>query len=223
MNYLKILTLSAVTHLVAYEYSRAQQTFVEGELKYRINIKQNNPEASKQELNGTLLIKLKSGAVLKELTLDNNTKTTQLILSAGRKKQSYSFVQVGDKNFAVQQDFKQLEQKIGRCKSFNLQELPIEAQSYGGFKTQRATISCNDQRPFTISYTKEWSINNPYIFEEFSSFTHLPLAYQINLDNGSQINCSFISIKSSPMNNSEFEVPKNYTIISQEELRSWQH
>jgi hypothetical protein len=201
----------------AFSNANAQKLFVEGELLYAITISQNNPEQkTPNNIQGTLSIKQKGHAVLKELLLKNGFKSTKLFL--GQAKPSYSFILIAEQNFALKSDEESL-----RCKDLTLETLPTDIKSIAGFKTERGKILCKDRKPIVLYYTQEWQTNNPLLFEEFSSFKALPLAFEINNEDGSLIRFELMKIESKPMENATFQIPNGYKTISQEEYKAWQH
>jgi hypothetical protein len=201
----------------AFSNANAQKLFVEGELLYAITISQNNPEQkTPNNIQGTLSIKQKGHAVLKELLLKNGFKSTKLFL--GQAKPSYSFILIAEQNFALKSDEESL-----KCKELTLETLPTDIKSIAGFKTERGKILCKDRKPIVLYYTQEWQTNNPFLFEEFSSFKALPLAFEINNEDGSLIRFELMKIESKPMENATFQIPNGYKTISQEEYKAWQH
>jgi hypothetical protein len=163
-----------------------------------------------------LSIKQKGHAVLKELLLKNGFKSTKLFL--GQAKPSYSFILIAEQNFALKSDEESL-----KCKDLTLETLPTDIKSIAGFKTERGKILCKDRKPIVLYYTQEWQTNNPLLFEEFSSFKALPLAFEINNEDGSLIRFELMKIESKPMENATFQIPNGYKTISQEEYKAWQH
>jgi hypothetical protein len=201
----------------SFSNANAQKLFVEGELLYAITISQNNPEQkTPNNIQGTLSIKQKGHAVLKELLLKNGFKSTKLFL--GQAKPSYSFILIAEQNFALKSDEESL-----KCRDLTLETLPTDIKSIAGFKTERGKILCKDRKPIVLYYTQEWQTNNPLLFEEFSSFKALPLAFEINNEDGSLIRFELMKIESKPMENATFQIPNGYKTISQEEYKAWQH
>jgi hypothetical protein len=201
----------------SFSNANAQKLFVEGELLYAITISQNNPEQkTPNNIQGTLSIKQKGHAVLKELLLKNGFKSTKLFL--GQAKPSYSFILIAEQNFALKSDEESL-----KCNNLTLETLPTDIKSIAGFKTERGKILCKDRKPIVLYYTQEWQTNNPLLFEEFSSFKALPLAFEINNEDGSLIRFELMKIENKPMENATFQIPNGYKTISQEEYKAWQH
>lgn len=74
-----------------------------------------------------------------------------------------------------------------------------------------------------VYYTKEWNIHNQQLFENFPSFAYLPLSFELKNEDGSVLHLELLKIEERPMDNSLFEIPKDYKIISDKEYRAWQH
>lgn len=211
-----------VLFVLVFPNANAQKVFVEGELVYAITISQNNPEQkTPNNIQGLLSIKQKGNAVVKELVLKNGFTSTKLFL--GQNKPSYSFVLIGEKNYALKIDGDNTNNSLLKCSQLTLEALPSDIKAIAGFKTERGKILCNDRKPIVLYYTKDWQINNPLLFEEFSSFQSLPLAFDINNEDGSLIHFELRSIESKPLDNATFQIPNGYKIISQEEYKAWQH
>ena len=201
--------------------SSAQKSFVEGELIYLVTIESNNIELSKTKSSGTLTLMLKGNCVVK--TLDLNTGFKNSIIYNHLKKASYSLRNIGREKVALLLDSDQLSKKQDRCSTLRVEELTTDIQTILNFKTERAKLHCNNSNPIIIYYTQDWNISSPYLFDEFSSFHFLPLLFDINNDDGSIIHFELKKIEAKPMDNSLFEVPKDYKIITSEEYNSWQH
>ena len=123
----------------SFSNANAQKLFVEGELLYAITISQNNPEQkTPNNIQGTLSIKQKGHAVLKELLLKNGFKSTKLFL--GQAKPSYSFILIAEQNFALKSDEESL-----KCNNLTLETLPTDIKSIAGFKIQPASFSHHKQ------------------------------------------------------------------------------
>lgn len=201
--------------------SNAQQSFIEGVLTYSVKITKNSAEQAKQKANGVLYIKLKGGSIIKELKLESGFNNTMLYNSS--RKLNYSFRNIGNQGYAIQLNPNQLEQKLNDCKDLNVEVLPSDTRTIKNFKTEKAKLYCNNTKPIIVYYTKEWKINNQYLFENFPLFNYLPLAFEINEEDGSSFKFELKEIEAKPMDNSTFEVPQGFKVISQEEFKSWQH
>ncbi len=198
----------------------AQTSFIEGEIVYNVKIEAVNPKLEKQISTGELKIKVKGNAVLKELSLSSGFNNT-LLFEKG--KDAYSLRKIGGEQFALQLDAEQLKKKQLKCVNFTTEEYTNDIKSIANFKTEKAKLVCNDAPPLLIYYTKEWTINNEFLFENFPFFQFLPLAYDIKNDDGSQFHFELQKIEATPQDNGAFKIPEGYKIISYEEYKSWQH
>jgi hypothetical protein len=202
-------------------WSAAQNSFIEGELTYTVSIESNNIELSKTKSFGTLTLMLKGNCVVKTLELNTGFKNT--IIYNHQKKASCSLRNIGQEKVALLLEPDQLSKKQNRCSTLRVEELVTDIQTILNFKTERAKLHCNNLKPIIIYYTRDWLINSPYLFDEFSNFHYLPLSFDINNEDGSIIHFELKKIEAKPMDNSLFEVPKDYKVITSEEYNSWQH
>ncbi|MES2479934.1 MAG: hypothetical protein V4561_12670 [Bacteroidota bacterium] len=202
-------------------WSAAQNSFIEGELTYTVSIESNNIELGKTKSSGTLTLMLKGNCVVKVLELNTGFKNT--IIYNHQKKASYSLRNIGHEKVALLLEPDQLSKKQNRCSTLRVEELSTDIQTILNFKTARAKLHCNNLKPIIIYYTQDWLISSPYLFDEFSTFHYLPLLFDINNEDGSIIHFELKKIEAKPMDNSLFEVPKDYKIITSEEYNSWQH
>lgn len=201
--------------------SFAQNNFVEGELVYSISIESTDANATHINSAGTLTLMLKANSVVKVLELNKGYKNT--IIYNGLKKCTHSLRSVGDKKVALILEADQIKKKQERCSSLRVEELKNEPQTILNFKTEQAIIHCNNAIPLQLYYTKDWHISNPYLFDDFPSFQYLPLLFDIKKEDGSKVHFELKKIEAKPMDNSIFEIPKDYKVISTEEYNTWQH
>lgn len=201
--------------------SFAQNNFIEGELTYQVRIESTDAEAAKINSTGTFTLLLKGNSVAKTLVLNNGYKN--IFIYNNSKKATYSLRNIGDKKLALLLEPDIIAKKQQRCNSLKIEELPADNRTVLNFRTERAKLLCNNAMPVTVYYTKDWHINSPYLFDEFPSFQHLPLLFDIKNEDGSTLHFELKGIEAKPMDNSTFEVPNEYKIITSEEYNSWQH
>lgn len=212
--------LSIVLLLIfGYYGSFAQHNFVEGELVYSISIESAN--ATQTNSTGTLTLLLKGHSVVKILELNKGFKNT--LIYNGFKKSTHSLRSIGDKKVALLLESEQIKKKLEKCSSIRVEDLKDESRAVLNFKTEQAIIHCNNASPVQVYYTKTWQINNPYLFDDFPSFQYLPLLFDIKKEDGSTVHFELKKIEAKPMDNSIFEIPKDYKVISSDEYNSWQH
>lgn len=217
----KWIFLLVVNCFIVVAKCSAQQHFVEGTLRYSLRIIANNPQEFRQEAIGTYVIKIKGNSVIKEMTLDNGFNST--ILYRAIDQAYYSFRKTNNQFFAIQLSTQQMEQKRSNCEKLSIMPLTSDGNAIKNFKTEKARLNCNNTKPIDLSYTKEWSIDNQQLFDEFPSFKFLPLSFSITNADGSVLSFMLDSIESLPLDNSCFDIPKGYKIINQEEYKSWHH
>jgi len=197
----------------------AQNNFVEGELVYAISIESAN--ATQISSTGTLTLMLKGNSIVKILELNKGYKNT--IIYNGFKKSTHSLRSIGDKKVALLLEAEQIKKIQEKCSSLRIEDIQNEPRAILNFKTELGIIHCNNASPLTLYYTKDWQIKNANLFDEFPSFQYLPLLFDIKNEDGSKVHFELKKIEAKPMENSIFEIPKDYKVISSEEYNSWQH
>lgn len=201
--------------------SLAQNNFIEGKIVYSVKIESVDPKQNKQFATGTLNLFLKGNVVLKELSLSSGFKN-KMIFNASEKK-AYSLRQIGEEKYALQLDAEQLKKKLEKCAQLNIQDYESDIKSIANFKTEKAKLTCNNNAPIVVYYTKEWLIANESLFEDFPTFNYLPLAYDIKNEDGSIFHFELQKIETAPMDNAAFKIPDGYKVITYEEYKSWRH
>ncbi|MGC4058929.1 MAG: hypothetical protein QM743_12540 [Chitinophagaceae bacterium] len=199
----------------------AQQSFVEGEITYKVHIEQGDPAAPVQKSeDGTLVIRLKGNRVVKELKLNSGFNNTMLL---DGDKSAYSLRKIGNARYAIQLAPSQIAERRSKCTQMELTNLPVEANTIAGFRTLCAKLVCNDAGTHTVYYTKDWTISSNLLFEQFPRFGYLPLKYEIKNEKGATMRFTLSKIESKPLDNTLFLLPDGYKVISSEEYRSWNH
>jgi hypothetical protein len=202
-------------------YLIAQKKFIEGDITYSLKIAQNQMDDGQQNVKGIFKIKIKGEKLLKEMILENGFNNT--ILYNGINNSYFSFRKVGNQSFAIQLNKDHFEKQRANCAQMNIEPLMGDIKTIKNFRTEKAKLLCNNQKPIIVQYTKDWSLNNTHLFDEFPQFQFLPLAFEIVKNDGSIFSFELINIEEKLMDNGEFEIPNGYKIITQEEFKSWQH
>ena len=201
--------------------SSAQRNFIEGQIVYSVSIDYTSQNEAKQKVTGLLTISLKEHSVLKELSIGSGFRNTMLF--KGLSKSAYSLRVIGEEPYALEIDTTQLKQKQLKCSNLSVESLRSDIKTIANFKTEKAILKCNNAMPILMYFTKDWSFHNQQLFEDFPSFAYLPLSFELKNEDGSVMHFELMKIEERPMDNSLFEIPKGYKIISQEEYRAWQH
>lgn len=211
------LLFSCCTFLVFSARAFCQQAFTEGEIIYDVRI--TAADVKEAGVNtGTLTILIKGANVAKELNLQSGFRNT--IVFNQQEKTAYSLRKVGNVPYAIQLDPGQLNRKQEKCARLEKQELESDRKTISGFAAEKVKLSCNEGNPVVVYYTKTWIIDNPHLFQDFPSFTYLPLSYEVKNEDGSILNFELKKIEAKPIDNRAFSVPPGYKKVSQQEYKN---
>lgn len=219
---MKNLLIALVATIFCSSNSYAQQSFVEGQLTYKVVIVPGDPAVGVKQVSeeGTLVVSIKGNKVIKELKLQSGF-TNSMILDGDRS--AYSLRKIGNARYAIQLAASEIEARRKRCSEMQVIDMPVELKTIGAFKTLRAKVVCSDAGTHDVYYTKDWTISSPLLFEQFPRFGFLPLKYSIKNDKGATMSFTLEKVEALPLDNNLFSIPQGYKIISSDEYRSWNH
>lgn len=189
----------------------AQQQFTEGVITYTVTI-----ESPIGKTNGIFTITTKGTQIVKELQIGKDFKNV-LIFNMD-KNTAYSLRKVEGKKYAIQLNAQDLKKRQQTCEKIILEPLTAATKNIAGYETESANISCGTQRS-VVYYSKDWKIDNEYLFEQFPSFQYVPFSYSFKNEDGSILHFEMKSIEAKPIDNSSFRVPIDYKIISSVEYQ----
>lgn len=200
----------------------AQQSFVEGQLTYKVVIVPGDPASGAPQTSeeGSLIIRMKGNKVLKELQLRSGFTNTMLL---DGDKSAYSLRKIGSARYAIQLAATEIQSRRKTCSEMQVIDMPAELKTIASLKTARAKIVCNDAGTHDVYYTKDWMISSPLLFEQFPKFGFLPLKYAIKNDRGATMSFTLEKVEAIPLDNIQFNIPQGYKVISSDEYRSWNH
>lgn len=194
----------------------AQQRFTEGTVSYLVRIEQKNAGQGSQAVTGTFQLTLKDKQYIQELRLSSGFRN--LIIFNAADNAAYSLRRVQDKKYAIQLDAEELRKKQS-CTSFSMEDMPADGAIIAGFSSERKRIRCGKMEPIILYYSRQWEMPDPYLFQYFPGFSHLPLRYNIRNEDGSILHFELQKIEAKPIDNGAFRIPRDYKLISNEEYR----
>lgn len=201
--------------------SYGQQNFTEGMISYAVRIEPapgTDPKAE-QVITGEFTITVKGNQYIRELQLSSGFRN-RIIFNTDNNT-AYSLRQVQNKKFAIQLNAAELLKKQQTCEQSRITAINCSepGRVVAGYKVNCMQVACKDKMPMTLYYTKEWQLTSAYLFPDFPSFYNLPLAYDINNEDGSILHFELTKIEARPVDNGTFRVPADHRIISTEEYR----
>ena len=214
MNFqVRHIVLCALAILFIQTTTLAQRQFTEGKIIYEITLHPGNENA--EQLTGTYTIILKGKQLRKELLLNNGFSTT--ILHDEAKKIAHTLRQSGDKKYAVQHNREQIKKQQAKLEGFTLAKME-KVTNLAGYEGRRGIITYTDKTVTEIIFSEEWQPES-YIYDRFPGITVLPLEFSVATDEGVILHFRVKSIEPVPVENSNFKIPQDYKIITNEEYR----
>ena len=209
------VVLAIVFFWSASGHVKAQQQFSEGNIVYSVTI-EKEPGAASQ--TGEFRIILKDKQFSKELSLSSGFNNRFLFNTEDNT--IYSLRKVQGKKYAIQLNSEDFKKKQHHCPSVKVEDVGTESKTVAGYTGQRATALCPGTEPAELYYTKEWSMANTELFQNFGGFRYLPLIYDIRNDDGSTFHFVLKKIESKPVDNGAFRIPKDYKLLTNEEYNA---
>ncbi len=201
--------------LVTNFFCLAQQQFVEGIITYTLSI-----ESPTNTTKGTFIITIKGAQIVKELQLGKDFKN--VLIFNMNKNTAYSLRKIEGKKYAIQLNAQELRKRQQACEKIVVEPLNSESKIIAGYKAESANVICGSRRS-VIYYSKDWTTDNDFLFEQFPAFQYMPLAYSIKNEDGSILHFEMKLIEARPIDNSTFQVPTDYKIISSNEYQQLIH
>ncbi len=207
---LSILSLTLIC-LNAY----AQRTFNEGVINYDISI---DPPANQEGLlqyKGSYDIIVKGSKVKETLILENGYTMTLLYNYADSTV--YSLKKLGNKQYAIQLDLKNMQNRRKKYEGYTLKDLK-GTKEIAGTTVNEAIVTYKNGNTSTIAYSKDWSPGN-IVFDNYPGIEYVLFSFKNFNDDGTAIRFSAKNISAEPVENSVFRIPSGYKIISNAEYQ----
>lgn len=193
----------------------AQQTFVEGIIKYAVQVK-NPAEDKEYKPAGFYTIYVKGNLVRRELKMNKGYENIILINSSA--KTAYSLQTSSTNNFAVQLDFNKFSARQQSFENFVLQQENTSIKILN-YEAKKASIKYKDGSNAVIYYTSEIKLDEPNVLEHFPGINVLPLSFEFNREDGSTMRFEAEVLEIKPVATSMFTIPVGYKIISHKEYK----
>jgi hypothetical protein len=206
-----------VLMLIITFFSRAaaQEVFTEGCIRYKVEALAPGTSSLKQL--GYYTITVKGNMVRKEFALENGYKN--VLLYNGSSNTYYSLKSTSGNNYAIQLNVADLNAQYKKYEGFKLAESAVST-TIAGQTCTKAVITYTDNTTSNISIYKDFTPSDAYIFEHFPGIKYVPLYFEYATDQGNNLHFTAEKIEKAPQESSQFRVPHNYKIISNEEYKS---
>lgn len=189
---------------------KAQQVFTEGRIVYDVTIDPPANQEGVQQYSGTYTVTVKGRHIKRELNMDNGFNSVLLLNTEDNT--AYSLKKAGDKYYAIELDPADREKEQKRYKGFTLKEECCSI-SIAGMNTLKGTVQYTDGSSAEIYYSTDWQPVTG-LFDRFPGMQVMPLDFVYKGDDGLRTHFRATDMKSEPVENAAFRIPRNYRILS---------
>jgi GLPGLI family protein len=194
-----------------------EKFIAEGTIEYAASVvDQSNPMAGMAPSKMT--IKFKNNKSCAEMSAGMGLFTTSFI-SDPEKKSLIQLVKLLNKKFSMVMNEAALKKEN---ELFNMEIIPSkQTKIIAGYKCEKATVhyKAGDFTDFDIFYTKELNIKNSNFANPFYMIDGVLMEYQMT-KSGMEMKFVATSVKKEDIDDSVFELPADYKLISSEEMNT---
>lgn len=201
-----LLTLVFISSLQV----KAQQMFSEGHIIYDVTIDPPANQEGLQQYSGTYTVTVKGKHIRRELNMDNGFNSVLLLNTEDNS--AYSLKKAGDKYYAIELDPEDREKEQKRYRGFTLKEECCSI-SIAGMNTLKGTVLYTDGSSAEIYYSTDWQPVTG-LFDRFPAMQVMPLDFVYKGEDGLRTHFRATAMKSEPVENAAFRIPRNYRILS---------
>lgn len=198
----------------------AQQTFVEGVIRYSVSIGPVSDSTGFTEHAGTYTVILKGSQLRKELSM--NTGYQNVIITNTNTSTAYSLQSTGGQAYAIQLSMQDLKNRQKPYENFKQQDYPGK-MTIAGLPCERATVTYKDGTKSSIYYTTAWQAPDLVLYDRFPGIKNIPLAFEYRNDDGIVMHFQAEKLDAVPVESALFRVPPEYKIISNAEYKQQKH
>jgi len=196
--------------------SRAQQTFVEGTIRYSVSIGPVSDSTGFTEHAGTYTLIVKGSQLRKELTM--NTGYQNIIITNGNAGTAFSLQSNGGQRYAIQLSMHNLKLRQQPYEDFKQQDFPGK-MTIAGLPCEKSMVTYKDGSRSALYYTTTWLAPKINMFDRFPGIKNVPLSFEYRNDDGIIMHFQAEKLEAVPVESSLFRVPADYKIISNAEYK----
>jgi hypothetical protein len=200
--------------------AEAQQTFVEGMIRYAVSIGPVSDSTGFTEHAGTYTVIVKGSQLRKELKM--NTGYQNIIITNANTNTAYSLQSAGGQAYAIQLSMQDLKERQRLFEGFRLQEYPGK-MTIAGLPCEKATVTYKDGSKSSLYYTTTWQAPDMTLYDRFPGIKNIPLAFEYRNDDGIIMHFQAEKLEAVPVESALFRVPPEYKVISNAEYKQQRH
>ncbi|MCD6013601.1 MAG: hypothetical protein K0Q79_3463 [Flavipsychrobacter sp.] len=201
--------------LLPVEPSLAQKALVEGFINYKVKL----VSAGGKVFDGTYTFTFKGGQLRKDLKLANGYQHVIIINSTANTV--YSLQSRGGKKYAIELSMEDLIRKQEKYTGFTIAHEEVRPDNIASCATYKGSITYKDGAAFDVCYTKDWYPALPITYGRFPDVHFMPLMFSLDED-GVTMHFNAEKIEAGPVENANFRIPPDYTMISYKEYKKMQ-
>ncbi len=194
----------------------AQKALTEGYINY--NVKLESPD--KKVFTGTYTFTFKGTQLRKDLQLSNGYRHVIILNSATNV--IYSVQNINGKKYAVELAMDDVMKKQEKYVNFTLTNEEVQANHVAGCVAYKSKINYKDGSSADLCYTKEWYPAIPVTYNRYPDSRFMPLIFSYKDEDGIIMYFEAEKIEAAPVENANFRIPNDYTIISNAEYKQMQ-
>ncbi len=208
-SFLLLLLLSAIA-------LRAQKALTEGFINYKVKL----VSPDNRTFTGTYTFTFKGTQLRKDLQLSNGYR--HVIILNSNTNIIYSLQNRNGRKYAVELAMDDVMKKQEKYTRFSITDEERRADSVAGCVAYKGIIRYRDGSSADLCYTREWYPTISVTYNRYPDAQFMPLIFSYKDEDGVVMYFDAEKIESSPVENANFRIPSDYTIISNAEYKQMQ-
>lgn len=195
---------------------RAQKVLTEGFINYKIKLE--SPDS--RTFTGTYTFTFKGTQLRKDLQLSNGYR--HVIILNSTTNIIYSLQNRNGKKYAVELAMDDVMKKQEKYTRFSVTDEQLRSDSVAGCVAYKGIIRYKDGSSADLCYTKEWYPPISVTYNRYPDAQFMPLVFSYKDEDGVVMHFEADKIESGPVENANFRIPSDYTIISNAQYKQMQ-
>jgi hypothetical protein len=205
--------LIVLTMLFLNSGAQGQERFLEGTIVYKVSL----TTTDNTTYTGQYTLTFKGGNIRKELKLNNGYNI--IVLVNTNKNTVISLESAAGKKYAVQTDYSKMLSGQDKFKGFNLKQEGNGGKTVAGLKANRGVVTYKDGSQMDMYYTSAYKPDKGITYDRFPDAEFIPLLYTYTDEKGYKMKFEADAVNLSPVENSLFQIPGDYKLVSRSELK----
>ncbi len=193
----------------------AQKMFTEGKITYAVSIKAPDTRTATQ--HGLFTITIKNNRVVQRLEIEGGY--TNVSISSYRTGKYISLRKVNNTHYAIEMDLQTIVQNNAGKKNAKMTDGKQTRQLHQ-YTIHAASLIYKNGEKFPFFYLPDFQLEHPEIFEAMPDLKGIPAIFELPMNRGFNTRFELMSIVEMPIENSAFQVPEGYRVISEKEYRN---